>query len=58
MISFFVVGFALSLAHCIFYPKLKGKVVGNSSSQEEKLRWVVCLRTISSLGNSAKATIC
>ncbi|KAF2002416.1 hypothetical protein P154DRAFT_488382 [Amniculicola lignicola CBS 123094] len=40
MILFFIIGLAMSLAHCIFYPKLSGKVVGDSSSQEEKLRYV------------------
>ncbi|OCK93566.1 uncharacterized protein K441DRAFT_564791 [Cenococcum geophilum 1.58] len=39
MSSFFVIGLAMSLAHCIFYPALKKKIVGDSSSQEEKLRF-------------------
>lgn len=39
MLSFFVIGLAMSIAHCIFYPALKTKIVGGSSSQEEKLRW-------------------
>lgn len=38
MLGFFIIGVAMSLAHCIFYPKLKGRIVGNSDSQEEKLR--------------------
>ncbi|KAF2026082.1 hypothetical protein EK21DRAFT_116192 [Setomelanomma holmii] len=29
----------MSIAHCVFYPKLRGKVVGNSSQQEEKTRF-------------------
>lgn len=39
MVGFFTLGLAFSLAHCIFYPKLKDNVVGNSDSQEEKLRF-------------------
>jgi hypothetical protein len=39
MLGFFALGLAFSLAHCIFYPKLKGNIVGNSDSQEEKLRF-------------------
>ncbi|KAK7192632.1 hypothetical protein PSPO01_01340 [Paraphaeosphaeria sporulosa] len=39
MVVFFLVGLAMSLAHCIFYPSLKGKVVGNSDAQEEKIRF-------------------
>lgn len=38
MLTFFVVGLTMSLAHCMFYLKLRGKVVGDSDSQEEKLR--------------------
>jgi hypothetical protein len=37
-VGFFIFGFAMSLAHCVFYPKLKDRVVGDSSAQEEKLR--------------------
>lgn len=38
MVVFFVIGLAMSLAHCIFYPSLSGRVVGNSDAQEEKIR--------------------
>lgn len=38
MLGFFALGIAFSLAHCIYYPRLKGDIVGNSDSQEEKLR--------------------
>ena len=38
MVIFFLLGFSMSVAHCVFYPKLHGKVVGNSSRQEEKIR--------------------
>jgi hypothetical protein len=43
MVVFFLVGLALSLAHCIFYPSLHGKIVGNSDAQEEKLRQVLLI---------------
>jgi hypothetical protein len=38
MVLFFVLGAAVSIAHCMFYPLLNGKVVGNSNQQEEKIR--------------------
>lgn len=38
MVVFFLIGLAMSLAHCIFYPSLQGKVVGNPDAQEEKIR--------------------
>lgn len=38
MVVFFIIGLAMSLAHCIFYPKLSGRLVGNSSSQEQNIR--------------------
>jgi hypothetical protein len=38
MILFFIIGLAMSLGHCIFYPKLSGKLVGGSSDQEENIR--------------------
>lgn len=38
MFLFFVIGLTMSFAHCIFYPALEGKIVGGSSSQEERLR--------------------
>jgi thiol:disulfide interchange protein len=41
MVVFFLVGLAMSLAHCIFYPSLQGKIVGNSDAQEEKIRQVL-----------------
>lgn len=40
MIMLFLVGFAFSVGHCIFYPSLNGKIVGDSSQQEGKLRLV------------------
>jgi hypothetical protein len=39
MSIFFILGVAVSLAHCVFYPKLSGKIVGDSSQQEEKIRY-------------------
>lgn len=39
MMTFFIIGFALSLAHCIYYPKLSGMIVGNPDSQEAKIRY-------------------
>ncbi|KAI9766942.1 MAG: hypothetical protein M1840_006239 [Geoglossum simile] len=36
---FFTVGLAMSIAHCVFYPKLSGIVVGNSSNQERNIRF-------------------
>ncbi|KAF2270247.1 hypothetical protein CC78DRAFT_599658 [Lojkania enalia] len=39
MIIFFLIGLAMSLAHCIFYPKLRNVIVGDPSAQEEKLRF-------------------
>ncbi|KPM44202.1 hypothetical protein AK830_g2378 [Neonectria ditissima] len=38
MVVFFLVGFGLSLCHCVFYPSLNGQIVGDSYRQEEKLR--------------------
>lgn len=38
MILFFIIGLAMSLGHCIFYPKLSGKIVGDSSDQEGNIR--------------------
>ncbi|KAF2471142.1 uncharacterized protein BDR25DRAFT_223485 [Lindgomyces ingoldianus] len=40
MVVFYIIGLAMSLAHCIFYPKLKGVIVGNPDSQEGKIRQV------------------
>ncbi|KAF2177452.1 hypothetical protein K469DRAFT_755105 [Zopfia rhizophila CBS 207.26] len=37
MLMFFTIGLAMSIAHCIFYLKLRGTVVGDFSSQEEKI---------------------
>ncbi|KAH6622199.1 hypothetical protein C7974DRAFT_377797 [Boeremia exigua] len=39
MVLFFVLGAAVSIAHCVFYPKLNGKIVGDSYQQEEKIRF-------------------
>lgn len=38
MVLFFVLGAAVSVAHCVFYPKLNGLLVGDSYQQEEKIR--------------------
>jgi hypothetical protein len=38
MVVFFLVGLAMSVAHCVFYPKLKGQIVGKADQQEEKIR--------------------
>jgi hypothetical protein len=38
MVVFYFLGLSLSLAHCVFYPKLKGRIVGDSGQQEEKIR--------------------
>jgi hypothetical protein len=38
MVLFFIIGLAMSLGHCVFYPKLSGKLVGGSSDQEENIR--------------------
>ena len=40
MVMFFITGLAMSLAHCIFYARLSGRIVGNSDAQEEKIRSV------------------
>jgi hypothetical protein len=39
MVLFFLLGLSVSIAHCVFYPKLRGKVVGDSNQQEEKIRY-------------------
>lgn len=38
MILFSIIGFGLSVGHCVFYYGLNGKIVGDSYKQEEKLR--------------------
>lgn len=38
---FFLLGLTMSIAHCVFYPKLRGNLVGDSYSQEEKLRYAL-----------------
>jgi hypothetical protein len=38
MVVFYILGLSLSVAHCVFYPKLKGRIVGDSGQQEEKIR--------------------
>jgi hypothetical protein len=38
MVVFYLLGLSLSVAHCIFYPKLKGRIVGDPGQQEEKIR--------------------
>ncbi|KAF2876075.1 hypothetical protein BDV95DRAFT_482729 [Massariosphaeria phaeospora] len=37
--TFFSIGFAMILAHCVLYAKLSGRIVGDSASQEEKIRF-------------------
>jgi hypothetical protein len=49
MVVFFLLGLAVSIAHCVFYPKLLGKLVGDSSQQEEKIRYRCVLRTFTTL---------
>lgn len=39
MALFFGLGATVSIAHCVFYAKLNGRIVGDSSKQEEKLRY-------------------
>jgi thiol:disulfide interchange protein len=39
MVLFFLLGLSISIAHCVFYPKLRGKLVGDSNQQEEKIRY-------------------
>ncbi|KAI9767275.1 MAG: hypothetical protein M1839_004541 [Geoglossum umbratile] len=39
LLIFFIIGLAMSIAHCVFYPKLSGIVVGNSSNQERNIRF-------------------
>lgn len=41
MTVFFLIGLSMSIAHCVFYPKLRGKLVGDSYQQEEKIRYFV-----------------
>lgn len=43
MILFFLVGLSVSIAHCVFYPQLRGKIVGDPGKQEEKIRYVSLL---------------
>lgn len=38
MISFFIFGFDMSIGRCIYYPSLDGVIVGDSRSQEGKIR--------------------
>lgn len=38
MTLFFTLGATVSIAHCVFYARLNGHIVGDSSQQEEKLR--------------------
>lgn len=43
---FFLLGLSMSIAHCVFYPKLRGNLVGDSYQQEEKLRYAVLFRVV------------
>jgi hypothetical protein len=38
MVVFFLLGLAMSVAHCILYPKLRGQIEGKADQQEEKIR--------------------
>lgn len=38
MIAFLFLGFGMSLTHCVFYPSLQGRIVGDSYNQENQLR--------------------
>ncbi|ORY04871.1 hypothetical protein BCR34DRAFT_491266 [Clohesyomyces aquaticus] len=53
MVIFFIIGFAMSLAHCIFYPMLTGVIVGNPDSQEGKIRFGTAFAFISQISLSA-----
>lgn len=50
MVCFYLLGLSMSIAHCVFYPKLRGRVVGNSDNQEEKIRYCVVLGPFSRSG--------
>jgi hypothetical protein len=39
MFVFLLLGWTMSVAHCVFYPKLKGQIVGKADQQEEKIRY-------------------
>jgi hypothetical protein len=39
MFGLFVLGLAFSIAHCIIYNQLNGKIVGDSASQQQNLRY-------------------
>ena len=38
MVAFLFLGFGMSLTHCVYYPSLQGRIVGDSYSQENQLR--------------------
>lgn len=38
MLIFYIIGLAMSIGHCIFYPLLDGVIVGDSSDQERNIR--------------------
>lgn len=40
MVFFYSIGFTLSIAHCVIYRSLDGKIVGSSYDQEQNLRYV------------------
>lgn len=40
MLLFYSIGLALSLAHCVIYRDLDGKIVGSSYDQEQNLRYI------------------
>ncbi|KAF2729936.1 hypothetical protein EJ04DRAFT_501369 [Polyplosphaeria fusca] len=58
MILFFIIGLAMSLAHCIYYPKLHGVIVGDSSSQEEKLRFGTAFSFLAQISLAASVWTC
>ncbi|KAH7138064.1 hypothetical protein B0J11DRAFT_513479 [Dendryphion nanum] len=55
MFLFFLIGFAMSLAHCIVYPKLQGQIVGDAEAQEEKIRFGTAFAFLSQISLTASA---
>lgn len=46
MLIFYAVGVALSISHCVFYPKLNGTIVFDTYSQERNIRQAASLSLI------------
>lgn len=40
MVLFYTIGLALSVAHCVIYRNLDGRIVGSSYDQEQNLRYL------------------